>query len=218
MYARYIKRCLDIIFSLIALVVLLPIFLIIALAIKISSPGPVLYYSYRVGVDNKKFHFYKFRSMHMTNNDKCLFIADANRLFAVGKFIRKLKIDELPQLINILKGDMSIVGPRPMPETSIDVMYSGKYECVLNVKPGLTSAASLFDYTEGDKYTDDLLYQKEILPIKREMELYYVLKISFVYDFELVIRTIKTIALTLVGKTDFKKSKEYLAIMENERG
>ena len=214
LYKKIIKRLLDVVLCVIAIIVLAPVFAVTAIAIKISSPGPVLYYSDRITQGNKSFHFYKFRSMHVTSADKGLFIADEERLFAVGKVIRKLKIDELPQLFNVIKGDMSIVGPRPMPKTSVNIMYGGKYKGVLDVKPGLTSAASLFDYTEGDKYTDDVLYQEEIVPIKQEMELYYVLNFSFKYDVELICRTIIIIALTFIGKTDFKKSKEYFLIKE----
>lgn len=100
-----------------------------------------------------------------------MFVADADRLFTVGKVIRRLKIDELPQLINVIKGDMSIVGPRPMVASAVDRLYSGKYEKVASIRPGLTSAASLYDYTVGDTYKDNKIYIKEVLPVKLEMEL-----------------------------------------------
>lgn len=134
------------------MIVLSPVFLITAIAIKLSSPGPVFYFSERAGLHKKPFHFYKFRSMHQTNKDKGMFVADADRVFKVGKIIRRLKIDELPQLINVIKGDMSIVGPRPMVASTVERLYSGKYEKVADVRPGLTSAASLYDYTVGDTY------------------------------------------------------------------
>ena len=136
MYENVFKRILDILLCTVALVVLSPVFLITAVAIKISSPGPVFYYSDRTGKDHRRFHFYKFRSMHVTNADKGLFVADADRLFTVGKIIRRLKVDELPQLINVIRGDMSIVGPRPMPWNSVDTTYYGKYQKILSVRPG----------------------------------------------------------------------------------
>ena len=208
MYEKVIKRLLDIILCSFALIVLSPLFLITAIAIKLSSPGPVFYYSDRTGKDHKKFHFYKFRSMHVTNADKGMFVADADRLFTVGKIIRRLKIDELPQLINVIKGDMSIVGPRPMPWNSVDIVYHDQYQKILSVRPGLTSAASLFDYTVGDTYTDDQAYQREVLPVKLEMEMLYVERQSFGYDCQLVCRTIVTILQVLVGKKNFKDQPE----------
>jgi len=114
MYKCFLKRLLDIFLCGIAVIVLSPLYLLTAIAIKLSSPGPVFYYSERTGKDHKPFKFYKFRSMHVTNADKGMFVADADRVFAVGKIIRRLKIDELPQLINVLAGDMSIVGARPL--------------------------------------------------------------------------------------------------------
>ena len=207
-YENVVKRFFDVTLCSIALVVLSPFFLVTAIAIKLSSPGPVLYYSDRTAKGHRPFHFYKFRSMHMTNADKGMFVADADRVFTVGKIIRRLKIDELPQLINVIKGDMSIVGPRPMPFASVDSVYHGKYQKILTVRPGLTSAASLFDYTVGDTYIDNELYMKEVLPYKLEMEMLYVKKQSFGYDCSLVWRTIVTILQVLFGKKSFKDQPE----------
>lgn len=208
MYKLFIKRFLDVLFCSVALVFLSPLYLLTAIAIKLSSPGPVFYYSERTGKNHKPFKFYKFRSMHVTNADKGLFIADAERVFTVGKIIRRLKIDELPQLINVINGDMSMVGPRPMTVMSVDKIYYGKYQRILNIKPGLTSAASLFDYTVGDTYKDDKAYIKEVLPIKLEMELMYVERQSFLYDAELFFRTLATIFQVLTGKRIFKDQPE----------
>ena len=211
-YQKYPKRVFDIVLCSIALIVLSPVFLVIAIAIKLSSPGPVFYYSERSGLNKKPFRFYKFRSMHVTNKDKGMFVADADRVFKVGKMIRRLKIDELPQLINVIKGDMSIVGPRPMVASAVDSLYCGRYEKVTDIRPGLTSAASLYDYTVGDTYNDDQAYIKEVLPVKLEMELYYVEHESFAYDVQLVWRTILTIVQVLCKKKDFKPQPEYAAI------
>lgn len=209
MYAKFFKRILDFSLSFISLIVLSPIFLVTAIAIKLSSPGPVFYYSERAGLHKKPFHFYKFRSMHMTNNDKHSCVADSSRVFWFGKVIRRLKIDELPQLVNVLKGNMSIVGPRPLMIESVDKFYNGKYAPVLNIKPGLTSAASLYDYTVGDNYKDDTLYRQEVVPIRMEMELLYLKKRSFRYDCELVWRTIITIFSVLSGQKEFDEQPEY---------
>ena len=144
-----------------------------------------------------------------------MFVADADRLFKVGKIIRKLKIDELPQLINVIKGDMSIVGPRPMPLATVDSTYYGKYQEILSVRPGLTSAASLFDYTIGDTYTDNDLYMKDVLPYKLEMEMLYVKKESFFYDFTLICRTVITILAVFTGKKKLPDQWEYNYVDNN---
>ena len=217
MIYQVIKRLFDFTLCLIAVVVLSPIFLIVAIGIKLSSKGPVFYFSERAGKNKKPFHFYKFRSMHLLQGkDKELFIADADRLFWLGKVIRRLKIDELPQLINVIKGDMSIVGPRPMEMKSVDRIYAGKYSEILKVKPGLTSAASLYDYTVGDTYTDDVKYREEVLPNKLEIELLYLKKQGFMYDCGLIVRTIITIIQVLFGKKEFKYQPELKEIQNEE--
>ena len=215
MYVKVIKRFLDVILCVAAMIALSPIYLIAAIGIKLSSKGPILYYSDRAGQYKKPFHFYKFRSMHVTTEDRHLCIADADRVFPFGKLMRRLKIDELPQLINVIRGDMSIVGPRPMMVQSVDKYYSGKYSSVLQVRPGLTSAASLFDYTVGDSYTDDEAYRREVVPIKMEMELMYVQRQSFLYDCELVGRTILTILAVLTGRKTFAEQPEYAEAKKN---
>lgn len=207
MYTK-IKRVIDIILCIFAIAVLSPVFIVTAISIKLSSKGPVLYYSERTGKNHKKFRFYKFRSMHMTNNDKHMFVADAERIFPVGKMIRRLKIDELPQLINVIKGDMSIVGPRPMPYASVDKTYSGRYQAILSVRPGLTSAASLYDYVVGDTYYDDIAYRREVLPIKNELELLYISKQSFQYDVSLIWRTILTILAVALNRSKYPSIPE----------
>lgn len=200
-YRIIIKRFFDILLCSIALIILSPVFLFAAIGIKLSSPGPVFYHSQRCGLKGRVFNFYKFRSMHETNNNKHMCVADAERLFPFGKFIRRAKIDELPQLINIIKGDMSIVGPRPM--TTASTMYTGEFECVKKIRPGLTSPASLFDYVVGDTYTDNTLYKKEVYPVKQKLELYYVKHESFRYDVQLVLRTLGLVISVILGKKDF---------------
>ena len=218
MYENLIKRFLDVTLCSFAMIILSPLFLIVAIGIKISSPGPVFYYSDRTAKNHRRFHFYKFRSMHVTNADKGLFVADAERLFTIGKIIRRLKIDELPQLLNVIKGDMSIVGPRPMPWSTVDTTYYGMYQKILSVRPGLTSAASLYDYTVGDTYTDNDAYIKEILPVKLDMEMMYVERQSFRYDCNLVLRTIITIIQVLLGRKKFKEQPELEELRRRKNG
>lgn len=216
-YQKIIKRIFDIILCSFALIVLSPLFLITAAAIKVSSPGPIFYFSERAGIHKKAFRFYKFRSMHLTDHDKGMFVADSDRVFLVGRIIRRLKIDELPQLINVIKGDMSIVGPRPMVVSAVDTLYSGRYEKVANIRPGLTSAASLYDYIVGDTYEDDAVYQREVLPVKLELELYYVEHESFSYDVDLIWRTMVTIVQVFLKKKNFRPLPEYEKVISDKK-
>lgn len=208
-YSTYVKRALDVLLCSFALLVLSPVFLLTAIAIKLSSPGPVFYYSMRQGKNKSPFKFYKFRSMHLPKGrDKGLCVADADRLFAVGRLIRRLKIDELPQLVNVIRGDMSIVGPRPMVHGGADDFYSGKYAPVASIRPGLTSPASLYDYVVGDTVSDERLYRETILPVKLELELIYVSRESFAYDAGLVWRTMATILAKLFNRSGIQPPPE----------
>ena len=209
-YRNIVKRFFDIVLCSFALIVLSPIFLVAAIGIKASSPGPVFYYSKRKGKDGKEFNFYKFRSMHQTDHNKGMCVADPDRLFPFGKLIRRLKIDELPQLLNVIRGDMSIVGPRPM--TVASAMYEGEFAEVKETRPGLTSPASLYDYLVGDTYTDNELYKKEVYPVKQKLELYYVRHESFAYDVSLIFRTMGLIVAVAFGKKDFKAIPEYAQV------
>lgn len=216
-YKQHGKRALDVGLCSFALAALSPFFVAAAVGIKVSSPGPIFYASDRVGKDGEVFHFYKFRSMHQTDHDKGMFVADEDRLFAFGRLMRRLKIDELPQLINVLQGHMSIVGPRPMTPAGAEYMYGGKYAAVLRVNPGLTSAASLYDYTVGDTYTDDQLYAVEVVPVKRDLELYYVEHESFSYDADLIWRTMVTIVQVFLKKKKFRPLPEYEKVTSNKK-
>ena len=134
MFYRFVKRTFDIICAALGLVISSPIWLIVAIGIKLSSKGPIFYRADRVGKGNKKFVLYKFRSMHMympevkTDGEQREggYIANANRIFPFGAFLRKSKLDELPQLLNILAGQMSVVGPRPLAEGGVKKHFLGK--------------------------------------------------------------------------------------------
>lgn len=208
----------DIVLCSFAIVIFSPIYLLTAIGIELSSPGTILYHSMRAGLNKKPFKFYKFRSMHPPKGKKKdMFVVDPERVFKFGKLIRRLKVDEFPQLFNVLKGDMSIVGPRPMTVEYVDELYCGEYEKVTTVKPGLTSIASLFDYTVGDTYKDNEAYRKEVLPIKLELEKLYVERRSFFYDVRLIWRTIVTILQVLIGKKNFKDQPELAEINKGQR-
>ena len=209
----FFKRFFDVLLCSLAVIILLPVFMFAVIGIEISSPGTILYHSMRAGRFKKPFKFYKFRSMHPPKGKKKdMFVADPDRLFKFGKLIRRLKIDELPQLFNVIIGDMSIVGPRPMTVEHVDELYCGEYKKVTDVRPGLTSPASLFDYTVGDTYKDNEAYRREVLPIKLQMEKMYVERQSFTYDCSLIWRTIVTILQVLFGKKEFKDQPELVEI------
>ena len=173
-----LKRAFDILFAVCFLVVFSPVYLLTYIIIKIVSPGPAFYKAKRVGLHGKVFDFYKFRSMRVDSGKvKLTTLQNDDRIFPYGRFIRKAKIDEMPQTLNILFGDMSVVGPRPEDTVNADKMYQGEYKHILDVKPGLTSPASLYDYTHGEEYEDEELYEKEFVPQKLQLELYYVTRV-----------------------------------------
>lgn len=210
---RIIKRIFDIMFAAVLLIIMCITFPFIAVGIKISSPGPIFYISERAGKDGVPFRFYKYRSMHI---DVGKTGDEQQRVFAFGKILRRTKLDEIPQAINLMRGEISVVGPRPMLMTNVSEVYGGHYYLVQKVKPGLTSYASLFDYTHGDACVKNIdMYNATILPIKQELELYYIKKASIVTDTVIIVRTAKTILSVIFGKNNFAYPKEYYIVKEN---
>lgn len=210
---KFVKRCFDILFAVLFLIVFSPVYLLTWIIIKIVSPGPAIYHARRVGLHGQVFTCYKFRSMRVDSGKvKLTTLQNDDRIFPFGNFIRKTKIDEMPQVVNILKGEMSVVGPRPEDEVNASKIYVGEYRHILDVKPGLTSPASLYDYTHGEKYEDEEDYEREFVPQKLQLELYYVRHLSFWYDIMLVLKTAWLIILTACGKEEFEKPKELITI------
>lgn len=208
---NFFKRCFDLLFAVLFLIVFSPVYLLTFIIIKIVSPGPAIYKAKRVGKDGKLFDCYKFRSMRVDSGKvRLTTLENDDRIFPFGKFIRKAKIDEMPQVVNILKGEMSVVGPRPEDQENADKVYVGEYKHILDVKPGLTSTASLYDYTHGELFEDEESYEKVFLPKKLKLELYYVKHRSFWYDLVLVIRTGWLIIQKTCGKNEFDEPKELL--------
>ena len=208
---KLIKRTFDIISSFTAIVITSPLWLLIFLGIALSSKGPMFYVSERIGKDGKPFQLYKFRSMHVYQPQEGAdlktevgYIANEKRIFKFGGFLRKSKLDELPQLLNILLGHMSVVGPRPLPEKSAKKNYSGEIACALSVRPGLTGLDSLFDYAHGELFVkDNDEYIREVLPVRNELARTYVEKRSVGLDFYCIIRTV-----CLMYKIVVRKSKD----------
>lgn len=212
---RVVKRGFDIIGALFASAILLIPWLVIAVLIKIVSPGPALFMPERVGKNGKTFSLLKFRTMRVDSGEiRATTLRGDTRVFPLGAFLRKSKLDETPQLINILKGEMTIIGPRPEDKINADKLYVGKHKEILNVKPGLSSPASLYDYTHGEMYEDEALYLKEFEPKKLEIELYYVRHQSIGYDLQIVCRTIVTIVQMVCGKKRFKEPREAALVQQ----
>lgn len=192
------KRCFDIILSIIGLFFCLPFFLLISLLILLESRGGVFYFQTRVGKNNRDFRLYKFRTMY-TNSDKSGLITVGmrdSRITRIGYYLRKYKLDELPQLINVLEGTMSFVGPRPEVRKYVS-MYNEKQLRVLMVKPGITDYASIEYSNEnellGQAENPDELYIQTIMPAKLDLNLKYMEEISLATDIKLITKTIKKI-------------------------
>lgn len=172
------KRLFDILVSLIGLVILWPIFLVLALLIVLDSPGGVFFRGVRVGQHGKDFKIYKFRSMRPDCEGKGKWNVGDNddRITRMGHFLRKSKLDELPQLINVLKGDMSLVGPRPELRVYID-MYTEREMPILELRPGITDWASITNFEQFKGFTEavdpDQYYLDVVRPVKLELQLYY---------------------------------------------
>jgi len=192
------KRLFDILCSGCGLLCLSPLFLITAIWIKLDSKGPVFYRQVRVGRGNRDFRIFKFRSMAV-NSDKHGLITIGghdSRVTRAGYFIRKYKIDELPQLINVFTGDMSFVGPRPEVRKYVD-LYTQEQLHVLDVRPGITDAASIKYRNENDllagQSDPEQYYIDIIMPDKLQINLNYVANHSFWGDIRLIIETLKSI-------------------------
>ena len=192
------KRLFDILASGCGLLVLSPIFIIVAIWIKLDSPGPVFYRQTRVGRHNKDFRIFKFRSMRVGRDKGSLVTIGGRdpRVTRSGYFIRKFKIDELPQLINVFTGDMSLVGPRPEVRHYVNY-WTPEQMRVLDVRPGITDPASIRFRNENEllekaqdpeRYYIDVIMQEKI-----KLYLEYVEKSSFWYDIKLIFQTFKVI-------------------------
>jgi len=194
------KRFLDIVFSLLVLAVGLPFGLVIALLIVLDSKGSVIYRQSRVGRNNVDFWLYKFRTMCVAADRGSLITvgADDARITRVGAFLRKFKIDEFPQFLNILKGEMSIVGPRPEVRKYVD-LYTPEQMRVLSVRPGLTDYASIRYVNENELLatSDDpeQTYIQEIMPDKLNLNLKYIDEQSFRTDCKIIFETLKAIVV-----------------------
>lgn len=191
-------RFFDVLFSLVGLVVLSPVFLIVSLCILLDSRGGVFYRQTRVGKEGVDFRLYKFRSMRSGSDKRGLITVGSRdaRVTRVGYFLRKYKLDELPQLINVLKGEMSLVGPRPEVRKYVD-MYTPEQRKVLSVVPGITDYASI-EYVDenrilGEAADPDCTYVEVIMPDKIRYNMRYIENKSVKEYFKIIFLTIVSI-------------------------
>ncbi len=208
-----VKRFFDVAAALVALLVLAPIFLLAVIGILLTSKGPVIYRAKRAGRKGEIFIMHKFRTMHIRPaHGSVITGANDSRIFFVGKVLRALKIDELPQLWDVLLGKMSVVGPRPEDPQIVEKFYDKNGRETLEVAPGLASPGSIYNYTHGDNYLDDNdpegAYVKGLLPIKLALEQVYVRRQSFGYDMVIIWRTVVTIVQIATGKKQFSDPPE----------
>jgi lipopolysaccharide/colanic/teichoic acid biosynthesis glycosyltransferase len=236
-----IRRAFDIAVAACALCAALPLMLVAAVGIKLTSDGPILYRARRVGRDRRRsvdtdgdgsarldrrrshycgheFTLFKFRTMHVSAPDGCVITArnDA-RIFPFGAWLRTTKIDELPQLLNVLRGEMALVGPRPEAPEIVRQYYTQDDLQTLQVKPGLTSPGTLYYYTHAEALLPDDapldVYVRRLLPLKLSLDRVYLKRASVLYDLRILTRTIVVIIARMFGRERFNDPPE-LAIRE----
>lgn len=193
------KRLFDLFFSAIGLILLLPLFLIVAIWIKFDSSGPVFFRQMRVGQFGRFFNIYKFRTMYSDaeSQGRQITVGDDPRITRAGRFLRRYKLDELPQLINVVKGEMSLVGPRPEVPRYVELYPEQLREKVLSVPPGITDFASI-EYKDenailGKAEDPDRAYVEQVMPMKLKYYERYVAERSLWVDFKLILATVKAI-------------------------
>ncbi len=207
------KRVFDVIASAFAMVVLSPVFLLAYVGVRLTSPGPVIYRAQRAGRDGDVFTMHKFRTMYVgSGSGSPITAANDSRVFFVGRILRALKIDELPQLYDILIGRMSIVGPRPEDPKIVAAYYTTLSRETLKIAPGLSSPGSIYYYTHSHLHLEDddpeQSYVAKLLPIKLAMDLVYVSRASMWYDVTIILKTIVTILQIGFGKRHFADPAE----------
>ena len=210
------RRVVDLVGAALGLLLALPFLAVGALGILLSSPGPVLYRARRVGAGGRIFTMYKLRTMHLADGAGSLITgADDPRVFAWGRMLRLLKIDELPQLVNVLKGEMALVGPRPEDPVFVARYYTAEHRETLRVLPGLASPGSIYSSTHGDRILagndPEGRYLELMLPLKLALDRVYVRRACLRYDMQIIARTLIVIARSLVGWTNFPNPPEITA-------
>lgn len=209
-----VKRLFDVFASFIAIILLSPVLLVAFFSVRIASPGPAIYRALRIGRGGTPFVMHKFRTMHVRpSTGSVITSANDSRIFLVGKILRALKIDELPQLFDVLAGKMSIVGPRPEDPKIVELYYTPLARETLSVAPGLSSPGSVHYYTSSELHIDDgdpeRFYVSRLLPIKLAMDIVYIRRVSLWYDLTIIAKTAITIVLIGCGKRKFAEPPEF---------
>ncbi len=215
------KRSVDIMAAVVALFLTAPLLLIGIIGIKVTSPGPMLYRAKRVGKGGTLFEMLKLRSMHVTDGGPVITSRGDSRIFAWGRFLRASKIDELPQLFNVLRGDMSVVGPRPEDPAIVHAAYEPWMMETLDVRPGLTSPGSVYYYMNSEDLIDDAdpegSYIRDLLPMKLAVERVYIDRATVLSDIQVIFQTawaVVAVATSLPGpaaSADIPAARVYLA-------
>jgi lipopolysaccharide/colanic/teichoic acid biosynthesis glycosyltransferase len=216
------KRLFDILVSLFLLTLLSPILILISIIIKIvSRKGPIIFVAKRAGLKGKEFNLLKFRTMNIskkrkekiTRHKEKITRHNDKRIFWFGLILRKIMLDETPQLINVLFGEMSIVGPRAEDISIVKKYYTKKNLQTLNVRPGIISPGSIFNYTHSHLYLDEFKieksYVKKLLPIKLSMESIYIQRMNFFYDLKLIYLAIFIVTKKLLGFKGLHELEEF---------
>ena len=194
----FLKRTLDIIISLLALIILLPLFIPIMIILRFTAEGEIFYFQERIGLNNTNFQIWKFATMlknSMNIGSGSITLRNDPRVTKFGSFLRKTKINELPQIINILKGDISLVGPRPLVAKTFSAYNKNIQSKIYNVKPGLTGIGSII-FRDEESIISDIkdedpheFYKRVLAPYKGELEMWYQKHNSFILDLQLIFMT-----------------------------
>jgi lipopolysaccharide/colanic/teichoic acid biosynthesis glycosyltransferase len=209
-----VKRLFDVVCAAAALVVTAPLIGLAAIGIKLTDPGPVLFRARRVGYLGRQFTMYKLRTMKVDDGSRGPVITahEDDRVSPIGKILRRTKIDELPQLFNILRGDMAIVGPRPEDPAIVQQHYSTPDLETLGVRPGLASPGSLYQFTSGDRllHADDpeTHYVDRLLKTKLALDRVYIRRASLRADLKIIGRTLAAIGGVALGRRTFNQQPE----------
>jgi len=208
------KRCCDVAVSAVTLALLAPVLIVVTLLVRLTSPGPAIIGLDRVGRAGAVFSMHKFRTMNVDHGMDARRLTHPRdpRITSLGLLLRRLKIDELPQLYDVLRGKMSLVGPRPEDPHYVAAYYRCRDLELLRVRPGLTSPATLFDFTHGEsilaKGDPEQVYVEELLPAKLALDHYYLCAANPLYDLRIIGRTAVVMIAVASGKRWFSEPSE----------
>lgn len=207
------RRLIDIGVSGVGLVLLSPLLLVVAGLVRLTSRGPVLHRAVRAGRGGEPFELLKFRTMHVGAERRSRVTASGDsRVTWVGRWLRMTKLDELPQLISVVRGDMSLIGPRPEALDIVTECFATEHWRTLSVRPGMASPGSLYNYTHAEQQLDgpdvEAMYVRDVLPVKLALELYYVDHASLGYDLRILVRTGRVLVARTAGRRTFAEPPE----------